>query len=83
MPTHGTSEPEGATAGDFMSKEEIEQLVNTLSAMKIKPKADSPADLLSWMTGIVDVGKESGAIPKTPILKNRIPEGLHRSNSIL
>ena len=73
MPTHGTSESEGATAGDFMSKEEIEQLVNTLSAMKIKPKAESPADLLGWMTGIVDVGKESGAIPKTPI-KTELPK---------
>jgi hypothetical protein len=25
--------------------------------MKVKPKADSPANLLGWMTGIVEVGK--------------------------
>jgi hypothetical protein len=41
--------------------------------MKIKPKADSPADLLGWMTEIVDVGKDSGAIPKTPI-KTEFPK---------
>lgn len=37
--------------------------------MKIKPKADTPADLLGWMSKLVDVGKETGAIPKTPIKK--------------
>jgi hypothetical protein len=73
MPTHGSSESDGATAGDFKSKEGIEQVVNTLSAMKIKPKAESPADLLGWMTGIVNVGKESGAIPNTPI-KTEFPK---------
>jgi hypothetical protein len=31
MPTHGTSEFDGATAVDVMSKEEIERLVNSIS----------------------------------------------------
>ena len=51
---------------DKMTPDEIQKLVETLSAMKIKPKADSPSDLLHWMASIVDVGKETGAIPKTP-----------------
>ena len=51
---------------DKMTPDEIQKLVETLSAMKIKPKADSPSDLLQWMASIVDVGKETGAIPKTP-----------------
>lgn len=50
-----------------MTKEEIEQLVKTLSTMKVKPKADSPANLLGWMSQMVEISKESGAIPKTPV----------------
>ncbi|XP_062566718.1 uncharacterized protein LOC134229024 [Saccostrea cucullata] len=61
-----TEYEEGATAGTFMSKEEKEQLMKTLEAMNLKPKADTPADLLGWMSEVVAVGKESGAIPKTP-----------------
>lgn len=67
MSTERNKAEDGATGEDFMSKEEIEQLIKTLSAMKIKPKADTPADLLGWMSKLVDVGKETGAIPKTPI----------------
>lgn len=67
MSTEQNKAEGGATGEDFMSKEEIAQLVKTLSAMNIKPKVDTPADLLGWMSKLVDVGKETGAIPKTPI----------------
>uniref|UniRef100_K1R3M9 Uncharacterized protein n=1 Tax=Magallana gigas TaxID=29159 RepID=K1R3M9_MAGGI len=39
----------GNVSDGNMTQEEIDQLVKTLSAMKVKPKADSPEDLLSWM----------------------------------
>lgn len=35
--------------------------------MKMKTKADTTADLRGWMSKLVDVGIETGAIPKTPI----------------
>lgn len=39
----------GNVSDGNMTQEEIDQLVKTLSAMKVKPKADSPEDLLSWI----------------------------------
>lgn len=35
--------------------------------MKIKPNADTPANLLGCISKLVDVGKETRAIPTTPI----------------
>lgn len=35
--------------------------------MKIKLKTDNSADLFDWMSNLVDVGKETGAILKKPI----------------
>lgn len=67
MSTERNKAEDGAAGEDFMTKEEIEQLVKSLSAMKINPNADTPADLLGWMWKHVDVGKETGAIPKTSI----------------
>ena len=61
------------SSADGMTAEEIQKLVATLSAMKIKPKADTPADFLQWMASIVDVGKETGAIPKTPTVTKAEP----------
>lgn len=46
MSTERNKAEDGATEEDFTTKEEIEQLIKTLSAMKIKPKADTPTDLL-------------------------------------
>ena len=34
-------------------KEEVEQLVNTLCEMGVKPKAESPEELTQWMTEYV------------------------------
>lgn len=53
-----TSNPDG------MTETEVQKLVATLSAMKIKPKADTPADFLQWMSSMVNVSQETGAIPK-------------------
>lgn len=53
MSTERNKAEDGVTGDDFMSK--------------IKPKANTQAYLLGWMSKLVDVGKETGAIPKTPI----------------
>ena len=50
-----------------LSEDEIAKLVKTLSAMKLKPKADTPAEFLQWMSSMVMIGQETGAIPKTPL----------------
>lgn len=55
------------TNPDGMTEAEIQKLVATLSAMKIKPKADTPTDFLNWMSSMVSVSQETGAIPKTPM----------------
>lgn len=46
-------DPTAEAPANTMSKEEIEQLVKTLSAMKVKPKADTPEDLIQWMSSLV------------------------------
>lgn len=53
---------------DSMTQEEIDQLVKTLSAMKVKPKADSPEDLLSWMQRMVGTKLEV-QVPEYPAIK--------------
>lgn len=35
--------------------------------MKIKPKDNTPEDFLGWVSNLVDFGKETRAIRKTPI----------------
>lgn len=35
--------------------------------MKIKPKENTPEDFLGWKSNLVDFGKETRAIRKTPI----------------
>ena len=67
MSTDKNPSVEEAGAGKFISKEEIDQLVKTLSAMKVKPKAETPTQLLGWMSEFVEVARETGAIPKTPV----------------
>ena len=67
MSTDKNPSGEEAGAGNFISKEEIDQLVKTLSAMKVKPKAETPTQLLGWMSEFVEVARETGAIPKTPV----------------
>ena len=47
------TESTAETSSDTMSKEEIDQLVKTLSKMKMKPKADTPEDLMKWMSSLV------------------------------
>ena len=67
MSTDKNPSGEEAGAGNFMSKEEIDQLVKTLSAMKVKPNAETPTQLLGWMSEFEEVGRETGDIPKTPV----------------
>ena len=52
MSTDKNPNGEEAGAGNFMSTEEIDQLVKTLSAMKVKPKAETPTKLLVWMSDL-------------------------------
>ena len=50
-----------------LSEDEIAKVVKTLSAMKVKRKADKPTKYLQWMSSMVMVGQESGAIQKTQL----------------
>lgn len=58
----------GNVSDGNMTQEEIDQLVKTLSAMKVKPKADSPEDLLSWMQRMVGT-KSEVQVPEHPVIK--------------
>lgn len=58
----------GNVSDGNMTQEEIDQLVKTLSAMKVKPKADSPEDLLSWMQRMVGT-KSEVHVPEYPVIK--------------
>ena len=41
------------------TQEEITQLVNVLTALKVKPKVDSPEDFISWMTQYISTGLDA------------------------
>lgn len=66
MSTEQNKAKDRATGEDFMSKDDMEQLVKTVCNEDETKAVTTPA-LRGWMSKLVDVGIETGAIPKTPI----------------
>ena len=52
------NEETAGTTEDFVTPQEILNIVSALKALKVKPKADSPEDFLHWMNSMAKTSTE-------------------------